>query len=94
MKLKPLALGLAGGIVWGASVFAATLWIIIIGSEGSTLALLGKFYLGYSVGIVGAFVGLVWGFVDGLVAGLVLAWLYNAFIGRPREIEAETPTAD
>jgi len=94
MKLKPLALGLAGGIVWGASVFAATLWILITGSAGTTIALLAKFYMGYSVSIGGAFIGLVWGFADGFIAGLVIAWLYNAFIPSHQEIEEETPTGD
>ena len=94
MRLQPLALGLAGGIVWGASVFVATLWILIIGSEGITIALLGKFYLGYSVSIAGAFIGMLWGFADGFVAGLVLGWLYNVFTGYPEDFEDETPIDD
>jgi len=98
MTLRPLALGLAGGIVWGASVFAATLWILIIGSEGITLGLLRKFYLGYSVSWGGAFMGLLWGLVDGFVAGFVIAWLYNRFIEYPDEIpddiEVEAPIDD
>ena len=94
MKLRPLALGLAGGIVWGASIFVATFWILITGSAGTTIALIGKFYLGYSVSIGGAFIGLVWGFADGFVAGLVIAWLYNAFIPSYQEIEDEIPSDD
>jgi hypothetical protein len=94
MRLKPLALGLAGGILWGASVFAATLWILIIGSSGVTLALLGKFYVGFSVSIVGAFIGLLWGFADGFIAGLILGWLYNIFTGHPADSAGETPTDD
>jgi hypothetical protein len=94
MRLRPLALALAGGILWAASVFAATLWIVITGGTGQTMALLGKFYLGYAVTVPGAFVGLVWGFVDGFLAGLILAWLYNVFTPAPRGTGGETPTGD
>ena len=85
MKLKPLALGLAGGILWGVGLCVGTLWIVIIGSPGITLGLLGKFYIGYSVTIPGAFIGLVWGFVDGFICGIILAWLYNLFIPSGQE---------
>jgi len=78
MKLSGKALGLALGILWGATVFLATLWVTIKGG-GQHLALLSKFYLGYSVSIVGSILGLLWGFVDGFVSAWVLAWLYNKF---------------
>ena len=79
MKLNPRAFALSAGIIWGLSVFIATVWLLIIGSQGSTIALLHKFYFGYSVSFVGAFVGLIWGFVDGLVVGFIFAWIYNFF---------------
>lgn len=80
MKLDSKALALAGGIVWGAAIFVATWWLIIIGSSGKTMNLLGRFYLGYKVAWWGSFVGLVWGFVDGFIAGLLIAWIYNMFV--------------
>jgi ABC-type dipeptide/oligopeptide/nickel transport system permease subunit len=46
---------------------------------GEHLELLGKFYIGYSVSVGGAFLGLVYGFVDGFLGGWILAWLYNRF---------------
>ena len=77
MKLSVKALALASGILWGASVFLATLWLLARGYDGRLIAQLDHFYLGYSYSIAGAFVGLVWGFVDGAVGGAILAWLYN-----------------
>jgi hypothetical protein len=79
MKLNPRAFALSAGILWGLSVFVITIWLVIIGSAGTTLALLHKFYLGYSVSIAGAFIGLIWGFIDGLIVGFIFAWIYNLF---------------
>jgi len=79
MQLNPKAFALACGILWGAGLFLATLWLMIIGSQGNTIILLGKFYWGYSLSFVGAIMGLIWGFVDGIIGGFLLAWLYNKF---------------
>ncbi len=81
MKLSAKGLGLSLGILWGLSVFLATLWIIWRGG-GATLQKLSQFYLGYSVTLGGAIVGLIWGFVDGLIVGALIAVLYNAFVGK------------
>ena len=78
MKLHKTALGLTLGILWGAAVFFATVWIVWRGG-GDHLSLLDKFYLGYSVSYGGAVVGLVYGFVDGFICGWLIAWLYNVF---------------
>lgn len=83
MRLNAKALGLALGILWGLSVFLATAWIIYVDSPGDTLAKLGVFYIGYSVTWPGAVIGLIYGFVDGLIGGLLLAWIYNAFLPKP-----------
>lgn len=78
MRLHKTALGLAAGILWGLAVFVTTLWVLAVGG-GDHLLLLSKFYLGYDLSVVGAFVGLAWGFIDGFICGWVFAWLYNRF---------------
>ncbi len=80
MKLDKKALGLACGILCGAAVLLATLWVSVRGG-GDHLRLLGQFYVGYRVSVGGAFLGLVYGFVDGFIGGWLLAWLYNRFAG-------------
>jgi hypothetical protein len=77
MKLNIKAFGLTCGILWGLLVLLSTYWIIVTGSAGNTLALLHKFYFGYSVSWLGGIIGLIWGFVDGLICGAIFAWLYN-----------------
>jgi hypothetical protein len=76
MKLRARALGLAVGIVWGLTIFVATLWAVAEG-RGTTLVLLQAFYFGYSMSFGGAIVGLIWGVVDGFICGALVAWLYN-----------------
>ncbi len=85
LNAKAMAMAMSAGILWGASVFIATAWILITGSGGETLSTLGAFYLGYSVSWGGAFIGLAYGLVDGLIGGFLFALLYNAFLPKERE---------
>ena len=80
MKLNIKAFGLAGGITWGLLILLLTFWFLIMGYQGSVLAKLGNVYIGYSVTLWGAFIGLVWGFIDGFIIGAFFAWLYNKFV--------------
>ena len=76
MKLRARAFGLAIGIMWGFTVFVATIWDASVG-KGQTMGLLGVFYLGYRVSFGGAIVGLMWGLASGFLFGAAVAWLYN-----------------
>ncbi len=76
MKLNVKALALTSGLVWGFGLFCLTWWMIANGATGET-TLIGKVYIGYSISIVGSFIGLVWAFFDGLIGGAIFAWLYN-----------------
>jgi len=80
MKLDKKALGLACGLLWGGGLAFATLWVLLRGG-GEHLALLGRFYVGYSVSPLGVLIGLAYAFVDGFIGGWLLAWLYNRFAG-------------
>ena len=79
MKLNIKALALAGGIVWGLSIFLLPWWFLIFGHPGRILAKLGGVYLGYSVTWYGSIIGLIWGFIDAFIVCAVFAWLYNKF---------------
>ena len=79
MKLNKMALALSGGIMWGATVFLATIFLLLTGGQGETLSKLNAFYFGYSFSYLGSIVGLLWGFVDGFVVGWLFGLIYNAF---------------
>lgn len=75
--LNPKRLGLAGGILWGVSIFLMTLIGIHFDYGQSFFTLLKDIYPGYSVSYIGGLIGLVYGFVDWFIGLYILAWLYN-----------------
>lgn len=76
MSLRPLALGLAAGMVTSAGVLLATVRAAQV-DGGQTLLLLRKFFPGYSLTPGGCVMGMVWGFVYAFVAAGGFALLYN-----------------
>jgi hypothetical protein len=82
MRLKPLALGVALGTVWGVSLFITT-WISYYTGYGELFlkTLAGSIYPGYSISPPGSILGLVYGFLDGLVSGAVIGIIYNKLSG-------------
>ena len=77
MRFDVKAFGLTCGILWGATVFLMTLWLIAWGYQGTLIRNLDHIYFGYSFSLLGSVIGAVWGFVDGLIGGAIFAWLYN-----------------
>ncbi len=74
---QPLALGVAIGVLW--AFYVVGLGIIAMFGWGTALvATLASLYIGYGASIVGVLIGAVWAFVDGFIAGVVIAWVYNA----------------
>jgi len=84
MKLKPKALALALGLVWGFNWFFLTWWMILWEGASHDVTLLGRWYRGFTVSPAGSLVALGYGFVDGFLIGLLVAWLYNKFAPRFR----------
>ena len=69
--------GLAGGILWGASMLVFTLVSMLTGYGAMWADLMANVYPGYAVSYLGSVVGLVYGFIDGFVGLFIFAWLYN-----------------
>jgi hypothetical protein len=83
MWLNAWALGLVLGLLCGMSVFIATNWLLIKGGDpvGPHLALLGQYFIGYRVSLVGSLIGFGYAFVVGGLAGLLIGWVYNWIVG-------------
>lgn len=79
VRLNALVSGIVTGIIIGGLLFIATNWLVLKGGDvvGPHLALLGQFFLGYTVTFFGSFVGFAYGFVTGFVIGYAIALLYN-----------------
>ncbi|MEW6162264.1 MAG: bacteriophage holin [Nitrospirota bacterium] len=81
MKLKPVALGIALGAVWGGALFITT-WLSYFTGYGKLFleALPQSLYPGYAISPLGSLLGLIYGFVDGLISGVLIGWIYNKFV--------------
>ena len=78
MKLKPVALCIAIGSVWGSSLFITT-WISFYTGYGKLFleVLAQSIYPGYAISPIGSFLGLFYGFIDGFVSAVLIAVIYN-----------------
>jgi hypothetical protein len=81
-RIDGLALGLATGLVVGASLFAATAFLLLKGGilVGPHLGLLAQYIPGYSVTWTGSLVGFGGGFVAGFAVGWSIAFLRNLLV--------------
>lgn len=78
MRLRPVALGVSFGIVWGISLFLTT-WLSYYTGYGKLFleALAQSIYPGYVISPSGSFLALLYGFLDGLAGGFLIGWIYN-----------------
>jgi protoporphyrinogen oxidase len=81
-RIDKLGLATALGVVSGGLLFIATLWLIIKGGEvvGPRLQLVGQYFVGYTVTVKGAFIGLGYGFGWGFLVGWMFAYFRNLII--------------
>lgn len=81
VKLNALAFGLACGVLWGISIFLMGLSSYFFSYGELFVSSMGTLYIGYEGTLLGSFIGGLIGFVDAFIGGVVLAWLYNVFLG-------------
>lgn len=89
VRLSATVYGIVFGLVLGLGIFVATLWLVIRGGPvvGPNLALLGQFFLAYTVTYLGSMIGFVYGFITGFVIGFSIATIYNWIVSRGAENE-------
>jgi hypothetical protein len=83
-RLRTAIVAVVSGMVGGAGLCVATLWLVIKGGEnvGQNLGLLSHYFPGYSVTWGGSLIGLFYGGLSGAALGWTVAWLYNAIADR------------
>lgn len=71
--------GIAFGLMFGLGLLIATNVLILKGGDtvGPHLGLLGLYFPGYSVTVVGSLIGFVYAFVLGYGIGRIIATIYN-----------------
>jgi len=82
VRLSATIYGIVFGLVLGFVVLIATLWLVVRGGPvvGPNLALIGQFFLGYTVTYLGSVIGFVYGFITGFLIGFSIATIYNWII--------------
>jgi hypothetical protein len=79
LRMNSRATAVGFGLLCGGVLFIATVFLALRDGPGAGphLGLLGQYFPGYSVTILGAFVGFVYAFVIGGAAGHLLSAIYN-----------------
>ena len=82
LRLNATIHGITFGLMGGLLLFLATLFLVIKGGAvvGPNLALLGEFFIGYKVTVLGAFIGFGYGFLTGFLVGYFIATIYNLVV--------------
>jgi hypothetical protein len=80
LRLNARAWGIAVGLLFGSTLFLGTIVLVMRGGRrvGPHLGMLGVFLPGYTVTVVGAFIGFAYAFVIGYAVGRLIGMVYNA----------------
>lgn len=82
MRLSIRAIAFAGALLWGAAIFLVGIVNLAAPGYGLTfLQMTSSVYPGFhdSHTFGSVVIGTLDGIIDGAIAGLLFAWLYNAF---------------
>lgn len=81
LKLQPKKFALSAGIIMAAAAFLTTL-VATIPNFTKTAFIISALYgsVGYTISILGAFIGAAYSFIDTFILAFIFAWLYNKLI--------------
>lgn len=77
-RLHVINFGLALGITWGLGMLLLGLLAWQTGIGSPMVMMMATLYLGFTPTLIGSAIGAIWAFVDMFIAGVVIAWIYNA----------------
>ncbi len=82
-RMDKFGFATALGTVCGLAMFLATLWLVLSGNDADTskFQLLGQYFIGYTITLRGAVIGLGYGLFWGFIWGWLFAYLWNFFLG-------------
>ncbi|MBT3350130.1 MAG: bacteriophage holin [Nitrospinaceae bacterium] len=80
MRLDPLRLGLAFGILWAFGVAFLACMARLFGWGVPVVEIIASVYIGFSITWAGLLAGVLWGLADGFIGGFLIAWLYNLLL--------------
>ena len=77
MKIDPIRLGLAVGIIWAGGILLLGFLVSCCGWGTVMMLSLASIYRGYDPSAAGVILGTLWALVDGFIAGALVGLLYN-----------------
>jgi hypothetical protein len=80
-RLNVLALAVAVAIAWAVLVLFAG-WAAVFGWCDRFVDVMSSVYIGYAGTLLGGLIGALWAVVDGLIAGAIIALVYNTVAAR------------
>jgi hypothetical protein len=81
-KMDKLAFAIAVGFVGGLVTFILTIWLLIGWSDNILYdEMVSQYFIGYTVSVKGAFIGMGQGFLWGFTWGWLFAYIRNFFLG-------------
>ena len=91
-RLNARAWGIAMGLLFGLGLFLATIVLVLKGGPrvGQHLNLLGVYFPGYRVTVLGSFIGFIYMFVIGYGVGRIIGTLYNWLVDMPNDRAARS----
>ncbi len=81
LRLRPVKLGFAFGLIWGLGWFLVGLAGWLFGYGMLMIHVMSSIYLGYAPTLIGSIVGGVLGFVDAFIFAWLVALVYNCCCG-------------
>ncbi len=81
-KLGVLAMGMGLGLTWATGVFILGLMVWFSHWGDLMMHSLASIYVGFGPSLMGSLWGALWAFADGFIAGMLIAFFYNLFIGK------------
>lgn len=88
MRLSLKGLTIAGGLLWGGAILFLGLINIVRPPYGANfLQAISSVYPWFhaSGSFVDVLIGTVDALIDGAIAGFLFGWLYNLFVGNPKQ---------
>ena len=84
LKLDPLRFALAAAMIAASTIFLITSIAIlnVFGTLPALTLIISDFYgsFGYSVSLLGAFLGALYSFIDTFIMVYIFVWLYNKML--------------
>ena len=90
MRINPLKMGLAAGVVCGIGAQLLALFALLVtGTFSSSLLVL--IWPGFGVGIASVALALPYGFLDGFLLGWIAGLVYNRFYKSSQPVQNQPP---